>query len=94
MEPQRSIKPISYIKSHSADIVKQVNSTGQPVFITQNGEAKAVILDPQSYDNMQKALGLLKLLSQGENDISKKEISSHDDVMNSLEQRLFPDVPK
>jgi prevent-host-death family protein len=61
MHSKEDIRSISYVKSHAADIVLQVNETQRPVYVTQNGEAKAVLLDPQSYEKMKKALGLLKL---------------------------------
>jgi prevent-host-death family protein len=61
MKISSDIKPVSYLKSHAADILKQINETHRPVVITQNGEPKAVLQDPESYDNMRKAIGLLKL---------------------------------
>lgn len=50
------IKPVSYLKSHAAEILKQINDTHRPMVITQNGEPKAVLKDPESYDNMRKTI--------------------------------------
>ncbi len=68
MNIKQDIRPISYIKSHTADALKQVNESKRPIYITQNGIAKAVLVDSESYESMQKALGILKLLALGEKD--------------------------
>jgi len=82
------IRPISYLKSKSADLLKQVNETHRPVIITQNGEPKAVLQDPESYENMRNALGILKLLSQSEEDLKKQKVNSQEDVFSKLEAKL------
>ncbi len=84
MDISSDIKPISYLKSHAADILKQINETHRPMIITQNGEPKAVLQDPQSYDNMRKALTLLKLISQGEEDIKKGKVKDQDKVFEKI----------
>ena len=82
------IKPVSFLKSHIADILKQINNTHRPVVITQNGEPKAVLQDPESYDNMRKAIGLLKLISQGEEDIKQGNTKTQDRVFKNIEKML------
>ncbi len=71
MNISTDIRSIIYLKSKTADMLDQVNETRRPVVITQNGEPKAILIDLQSYQQMRNALGLLKLLSQGEDDIKK-----------------------
>ena len=82
------IKPVSYLKSKSADLLKQINETHRPVIITQNGEPKAVIQDPQSYEDMRNAIGLLKLISQGEEDIKQGQVKTQEKVFSRLEKYL------
>ncbi len=88
MNISNDIKPVTYFKSHAAAMLKQVNETHRPVVITQNGEAKAVLQDPESYENMRNAIGLLKLLSQGETDVRDGEVIAQSDVFDNLEQLL------
>ncbi len=88
MNISSDIKPVSFLKSHTADILKQVNNTHRPIVITQNGEPKAVIQDPVSYDNMRKAIGLLKLISQGEEDIKQGNTKTQDRVFKDIEKML------
>ncbi len=88
MNISSDIKPVSFLKSHAADILKQINDTHRPVVITQNGEPRAVLQDPESYDNMRKAIGLLKLISQGEEDIKQGNTKTQDRVFKDIEKML------
>ena len=94
MNSIEDIRPVSYVKSHTADVLKQVNTTHRPVYITQNGETRGVLIDTRSYENMQKSLGLLKIIAQGENDISNKKVKKNKDVFSALEKKLFADAKK
>ena len=82
------IKPVSYLKSHSAELLTQVNETHRPIVITQNGEPRGVLQDTESYEAMRNAIGLLKLIAQGEEDIRKGEIVSQDSVFLDIENWL------
>jgi len=88
MNISSDIKPISFLKSHAADVLKHINDTHRPIVITQNGEPKAVLQDPESYDNMRKAIGLLKLISQGEENIKKGETKNQEHVFKNIENLL------
>ena len=88
MKITSDIKPITYLKSKAADLLNQINETRRPVIITQNGEPRAVLQDPESYENMRNAIGLLKALSQGESDINNGKVRSQEAVFKSLESEL------
>ena len=79
------IKQVTYLKSRAADLLKQINETHRPVIITQNGEPRAVLQDPESYENMRNAIGLLKLISQGESDIRDGKVKSQEEVFKDME---------
>jgi prevent-host-death family protein len=83
------IKPITYMKTHAAELVKGVNETRSPVVITQNGEARAVVMDAASYEQMRDALILLKILSQSDAEYRKGNWKSQEEVEAELEKR-FP----
>jgi prevent-host-death family protein len=59
------IKPISYLKSHAADIVKEFATNPEPLIITQNGEAKMAVLEISQYERQQEQLALLRLIALG-----------------------------
>lgn len=88
MNLEKDIRSVSYLKSRAADLLRQVNETLRPVIITQNGEPRAVLQDPQSYESMRTALGLLKLISQGEEDIRKGNVRSQEKVFHRIEKAI------
>ncbi len=88
MNISTDIRPISYLKSKSADLLKQVNETHRPVIITQNGEPRAVLQDTESYEKMRNAIGVLKLVAQGEEDIKKGRTVTQESVLDNLDKRL------
>ena len=83
-----NIRPVTYLKSRAADLLNQINETHRPVIITQNGEPRAILQDPKSYENMRNAIGMLKLLSEGEADIRSGKTKSQEDVFNDIENVL------
>ncbi len=90
MNISKDIKPITYLKSRAADLLKQINETHRPVVITQNGEPKAVLQDPESYENMRNAISILKLISQGEEDIKGGKSKLQEEMFADIENILKP----
>ena len=68
------IKPISYLKSNAAQVLLQLAEQREPMVITQNGEAKAVIQDVASYQETQETLALLKILALGSQEIEAGKV--------------------
>ena len=94
MNISKDIKPITYLKSRAADLLKQINETHRPVIITQNGEPKAVLQDPKSYEDMKNALGILKLITQAEEQIKNNQVKTQDEVFKDLEKVFMKDEEK
>ncbi len=69
MRYSAQVKPISYLKANAADILTSLAERREPMVITQNGEAKAVIQDVASFEQTQETLALLKVLALGQRDI-------------------------
>ncbi|MDA3908130.1 MAG: type II toxin-antitoxin system Phd/YefM family antitoxin [Sulfurimonas sp.] len=88
MQLVNDIKPVTYLKNRAADVLKHINETHRPMIITQNGEAKAVIQDPKSYEDMKNAISILKLLSFAEEDIKEGNLHDEEDVFSSVEELL------
>jgi prevent-host-death family protein len=87
MKLSRQIKPISYLKAHAAEIIRNLAEQGEPLVITQNGEAKVVVQDIESYELMQETLALLKILALGTRQIEEGKIQSAGDVVERLRNR-------
>jgi len=88
MNISEDIRPVTYLKSRAADLLKQINETRRPVIITQNGEPRAVLQDPKSYENMRNAIGILKLISQGEEEIRDGKFKSQQEVFEAIDNFL------
>ncbi len=74
MKPSERTKPVSYLKSYAAEIVGSLAEGGEPLIITQNGEAKAVLLDYDSYERSRETLALLKILALGNKQIEQGRV--------------------
>ena len=71
MKYSTRIKPISYLKANAAEVIRELGEQHQPLVITQNGEARAVLQDIVSYEEMQETLALLKILALGNKQIEE-----------------------
>ena len=82
------IRSISYIKSRTAEVMKQISEKNNPMVITQNGEAKAVLMNVKQYQNIIDTMNLLKILSIGENDLKNNRIYTHEEVQKKIKAIL------
>ncbi|ETI62240.1 type II toxin-antitoxin system Phd/YefM family antitoxin [Marinomonas profundimaris] len=87
MKLSDQIKPISYLKSHAAEVVRNLSTNMRPMVITQNGEAKAVIQDIKSYEQTQETMALLKMLALGQRQIEEGKVQPAGDVVAKLRNR-------
>ena len=78
------IKPISFLKAHAAEIVRNLGDKGEPLIITQNGEAKVVMQDIESYEQTQETLALLKILALGARQIEQGMVEPASEVVKRL----------
>ena len=87
MRYSTQIKPISYLKANAAEVLLQLTEQREPLVITQNGEAKAVLQDVASYEETQETLALLKLLTLGTQDIAAGRIKPVAEVVARLRSK-------
>lgn len=78
------VKPISYLKANAADVLLQLAERREPLVITQNGEAKAVLQDVASYEETQETLALLKILALGNREIENGDVKPLGEVAARL----------
>ncbi len=86
MKFSTQVKPISYLKSHAAEIIKDISERREPMLITQNGEAKLVVMDVRSYEEQEETLALLKLLALGNREIEQGHFRPANDVFAELDK--------
>jgi prevent-host-death family protein len=81
---KEDIKPISYIKTNAADMMRYVNENKNSIIITQNGEAKAVLIDIGEYQDMQNAFHLLNIIQLSEKDVKSGNTKKSEDVFGNI----------
>jgi len=86
---QDSVRPISYVKTHAADIIRHIAGTQTPLIITQNGEAKAVLQDIASYEQTQESLALLKMLALSRRDVETGNVRPAEAVFSDLRESIL-----
>ena len=84
MRYSTQVKPISYLKANAAEVLLQLAEQREPLVITQNGKAKAVIQDVASYEETQETLALLKILALGNQEIEAGKVKLVNDVVAQL----------
>jgi prevent-host-death family protein len=87
MRYSTQIKPIDYLKSHVEKLLDRVTEEREPIIITQNGEARAVLMDVHSYDEMQERMAPLQILTIGEKKIKDGKTYALKDVVRDLRLR-------
>ncbi len=87
MKLSTQIKPISYLKAHAAEIVRNMSEQREPLVITQNGEAKVVLQDIESYEQSQETMALLKILALGKRQIEAGNLEPAASVIQRLRQQ-------
>ena len=87
MRYSSQIKPISYLKAHAAEVLTKLAENREPMVITQNGEAKAVIQDIASYEEAQETLALLKVLALGHAQVDAGKVKPVSEVIDGLRSK-------
>jgi prevent-host-death family protein len=87
MRYSTQVKPISYLKANAAEVLAQLTELREPMLITQNGEARAVLQDVASFEATQETLALLKLLALGNHEIEKGKVKPVADVVQRLRDK-------
>lgn len=84
MNLAEDIKPISYVKAHAAEIITKIGKTKRSLVITQNGEAKAVLTDIETYQKQQETMAMLKMIAVRERSIDENGGIPHDEMKEKL----------
>jgi prevent-host-death family protein len=91
MKYSTQIKPISYLKANAAEVLQRLAEKREPLVITQNGEAKAVIQDIASYERTQETLALLKILALGHRQLEEGRVVPAKDAFRRLREKAPAD---
>ena len=88
MKTSESVKPISYLKAHASEIIRNITNTHKTLVITQNGEAKAILQDIKKYEQIQDSLALLKILALSSKSLKEKDYKPVSESFKSIRNRI------
>ncbi|MCK4791102.1 MAG: type II toxin-antitoxin system Phd/YefM family antitoxin [Desulfobacteraceae bacterium] len=88
MKTSEAVKPISYLKAHASEIIRNIIDTNKTLVITQNGEAKAVLQDIKKYEQIQDSLALLKILALSSKSLKDKDYKPVSESFKSVRNRI------
>ena len=83
-----AIEPVTVLKTRSAELIRRAHQNGQPIIITQNGKATAVLQDIVSYQRERQALLLLKYLARGDRDHREGRVLSDEEADRHFRGKL------
>jgi len=86
MKFSTQIKPINYLSEHAAEIAQDLSESREPLLITQDGEARLVVMDIKSYEEQEQTLALLRLLALGNKEIEQGKFRDAEDVFAELDE--------
>ena len=88
MQLHSDIKPISWVKNNARQMIESVSESGNPMIITQHGEARAVVVSVREYDEMQQSLALLRMLADSSIDVEAGRLRDADEAFAELRTSL------
>ncbi len=88
MKLSKSVKPISYLKAHASEILNHMGDDKETLIITQNGEAKAALMEIHEYEEMMESMAMLRLISQSKNSIEKNRTKPLREVFKSIRDEI------
>lgn len=88
MKYSEAVKPISYFKSHASEVIRDVTDNKKTMIITQNGEAKVVLQDVRSYEQLQESLALLKILALSNKSLNEGKFKPAEKAFEDIQKTL------
>ena len=91
MKLSQDLKPISYFKNNMAEVIRKLNENQGTMIITQNGEAKAALIDSKAYEDLQETLAMLEMIALGNRNLTEGRYRPAEQVLQEFEERIEKD---
>ncbi len=88
MKFSEDIKPISYLKTHASEVIRDVAENQKTIIITHNGEAKVIVQDVKVYEKTQEGIALLKILALSGKEIKEGKYKTLDKSFDNVRKRI------
>ena len=91
MKLSQDLKPVSYFKNNMAEVIRKLNESQGTMIMTQNGEAKAALIDIKAYEDLQETLTMLEMIAQGNKNLAERRYRPAEQVLEEFEERIEKD---
>ena len=91
MKLSQDLKPVSYFKNNMAKVIRKLNENQGTMIITQNGEAKAALIDIKAYEDLQETLAMLEMIARGNRNLTEGRYRPAGEVLQEFEERIEKD---
>ena len=91
MKLSQDLKPVSYLKNNMAKVIRKLNENQGTMIITQNGEAKAALIDIKAYEDLQETLAMLEMIARGNKNLTEGRFRPAEQVLKEFEERIEKD---
>jgi len=91
MRLSQDLKPVSYFKNNMAEVIRNLNENQGTMIITQNGEAKAAIMDIKAYEDLQETMAMLEMIAQGNKNLNEGRYRPAEQVLKEFKKRIEKD---
>ena len=88
MKPSEAIKPISYLKTHASELIRDISNNQKTMVITQNGEAKVVVQDIKVYEETKESLALLKILALSHKNLQDRNVKPAETAFKDIRKKI------
>ncbi len=90
MKLTRDIQSLSVFKRDSAKFIRQMKKTGEPIVLTVNGKAAAIVHDPDSYEEYVRdkdRRDMIASVKRGIDDMKAGRTRPADEVFREFEKK-------
>jgi prevent-host-death family protein len=91
MKLSQDLKPVSYFKNNMAEVIRSLNKNQGTMILTQNGEAKAALMDIKAYEDLQESIAMLEMIAQGNKNLFEERYRPAERVLKEFEERIEED---
>lgn len=88
MRLSQDVKSVDELATGSAQLIRSVAEERRTILLTDNGTAKAVLMDVASYDRWRDTVSLLKLIAQSEIDVEAGRTVTQDEAFARAERAI------
>lgn len=94
MKYSQTVKSVGYLQAHAPDMLRELSDHSPTYVITDDGEARAVMLNIRMYEELQESLALLKILAISSQHVREGKTKSAEDAFQHLRERLFQETER